>query len=106
MAATLLKNNAVTSSEPPNPTSFADYVGSVVVLDAAHGFVILGTLVLANDQYLTLENVDVHDLRETQTTRDLYILDSHHHGVRANRRKTTIRRDEILGMSLLEDVID
>ena len=86
--------------------SFHDYVGSVVVLDAARGFVILGTLVGADEHYVSLENADVHDLRDTQTTRDLYILKSRNHGIRANRRRVTLRRDEIIGMSLLRDVIE
>ena len=86
--------------------SFHNHIGSVVVMDAARGFVILGMLVGVDSQYLYLENADVHDLRDTQTTRDLYVLESRNHGVRANRRRVTVRREEIVGMSLLADVIE
>ncbi len=89
-----------------HPDYFCEQIGSIVVLDAARRFVILGTLVSVDSQYLTLENADVHDLCDTQTTRDLYILESHNHGVRANRRRVVVRREEIVGMSLLSDVIE
>jgi hypothetical protein len=81
-----------------------ELIGQVVVLDTAAPFIYLGTLVEADHRYLILTNADVHDLRESRTSREQYILDSHEHGVRVNRAKVYVSRDEIVSFSALADV--
>jgi hypothetical protein len=77
-----------------------------VVLDMSGSYVYLGRLVAEDARYLTLENVDVHDLRDTTTTRERYVLEAKIHGIRANRKRTLVRREEVLSVSALEDVLD
>ena len=45
-------------------------IGQVVVLDVQAPFVYVGTLREFDHRYLVLTDADVHDLRDTTTTRD------------------------------------
>jgi hypothetical protein len=80
-------------------------VGREVVLDTASPYVILGRLAGWNEQLLVLEQADVHDLRDTSTTRENYIVDSLRHGIRINRRRVMVSRRDVVCLSALEDVI-
>lgn len=80
-------------------------VGREVVLDTASPYVILGRLAFWNEQLLVLEQADVHDLRDTSTTRENYIVDSLRHGIRINRRRVLVSRRDVVCLSALEDVI-
>lgn len=81
-------------------------VGQVIVLDLASPYVIMGTYRGVDGPHYIVENADVHDLRDTTTTRDLYVLDAKRHGVNCNRRHVLVRRDGVVGLSLLADVIE
>lgn len=86
--------------------TFDRWVGEIVVLDAASRFVYVGTLCGSDDHFFELAEADVHDLRDTNTNRELYVLETKQHGVRANRRRVLVRRDEIVSLSPLSDVMD
>lgn len=81
------------------------WTGKTVVLDMESTYVIIGVLRQANDRYLYLADADVHDLRDTSTTRDLYVVDACRHGVNVNRKEVIVQRDQIVSLSLLEDVV-
>ena len=90
-----------------NPTTALDELtGRDVVLDASSPYVYVGTLVGRDHRYLILDNADVHDLRDTTTTRELYVLQSKRHGIRANRKRVLVRREEIVSLSALDDVLE
>lgn len=86
-------------------TAFHDLLGQEVVIDAASPFVYLGKLVGQDERYLVLEEADVHDLRDTNTTRELYVLDSRRHGIRANRGRVLVRQQDVVSISALADVM-
>lgn len=77
----------------------------VVVLDLASPYVVVGTLVGEDDRYLVLEDADMHDLRDSSTTRELYVIDVRRHGLGPNRRRVLVSRSDVVGVSLLEDVV-
>lgn len=79
--------------------------GREIVLDVNGAYVYLGTLTGWDEKYLTLEPADVHDLRDTATSRERYIVDSRQHGIRHNRQRVHIRWNEIVSLSALEDVL-
>ena len=81
-------------------------LGREVVLDLSSRYVCLGTLTGRDATFLVLENADMHDLRDTTTTRELYVLDAKRHGINSNRRQILVRRDEVVGFSALEDVLE
>jgi hypothetical protein len=85
--------------------ALTSWIGRQVVLDMESPFVILGTLRQLHEKYLYLAEADVHDLRDTSTTRDLYVLDSRKHGVNINRKEVVVPRGQIVSLSLLEDVV-
>jgi hypothetical protein len=76
-----------------------------VVLDLASHYVVLGRLVAVRVEFLELERADAHDLRDSQTTREKYVLDCRLHGIRPNRERTWISLREIVGISRLADVL-
>ena len=80
--------------------------GQVVVIDIEAPYVYLGTLADFDTHHIVLENADVHDLRDAATTRELYVLETRIHGVRANRQKVLLRRDQVVSLSALDDVIE
>lgn len=80
-------------------------IGREVVLDASSMFVYVGTLTRIDDRTIILEDADVHDLRDTNTTREMYVIDASRHGVQANRKIVYVRADEIVSISPLDDVI-
>jgi len=80
-------------------------IGQDVVIDVESQYVFLGRLDVVESRWLRLSQADVHDLRDSQTTRELYVLDSRTDGIRINRREVVIPIDQIVSISLLEDVI-
>lgn len=81
-------------------------VGQEVVLDLASPYVIVGTFRGRDTEHYVIENADVHDLRDTTTTRELYVLDAKRHGINSNRRRIFVRRENVVGIALLADVIE
>jgi small nuclear ribonucleoprotein (snRNP)-like protein len=77
-----------------------------VVVDMVSPYVCLGKLTRYDEHYLELKNADLHDLRDTETTRELYIADSVATGIKRNRKRVLIRRSEVVAVSMLEDVVN
>jgi hypothetical protein len=83
-----------------------EFVGEDVVVDLRSPYVCLGTLKRFDDTWLDLRNADLHDLRDTQTSRELYVADSRATGVKRNRKRVLVLRAEIVAVALLEDVVN
>jgi small nuclear ribonucleoprotein (snRNP)-like protein len=77
-----------------------------VVIDLVSPFVCLGKLVRYDDHFLELRNADLHDLRDTETTRENYVAESVATGIKRNRKRIFLRRSEMVAISKLEDVVD
>lgn len=82
------------------------FVGQKVVIDLRSSYVCLGTLTSIGEKFLELKNVDVHDLRDTQTSRENYIAASVATGIKRNRKRALINRDDLVAISLLIDCVD
>ena len=87
------------------PPLIAGLVGREVVLDVAGPYVYIGRLTGGDEKSLLLEEADVHDLRDTATTREEYVVAARRHGVAPNRRRVYVRAAEVVSVSALEDVI-
>jgi len=83
-----------------------DFIDAKVVIDLISPYVCLGKLTRYDEHYLEVKNADLHDLRDTETTRELYIADSVATGIKRNRKRVLIRRSEVVAISKLEDVVD
>jgi hypothetical protein len=83
-----------------------DFLGKVVVVDLRSPFVCLGTLHRLDDLHLDMRNADLHDLRDTDSTREYYVAASRLTGVKRNRKRVLIVRSEVVALSCLDDVVD
>jgi len=83
-----------------------EMIGQVVVVDLKSTFVCLGKLARLDGQYLEMLDADLHDLRDTQTTRENYVVASRETGVKRNRKRVLIAYSEVVGVSRIEDVVE
>ncbi len=81
-------------------------LGQKVVIDLRSEYVCLGTLLRFDDHFLELKNADLHDLRDTETTRENYVAQSHATGIKRNRKRVLVIRTEIVAITLLDDFVD
>jgi hypothetical protein len=83
-----------------------EFLGQEVVVDLASPFVCLGTLRRMDEHFLELVNADLHDLRDTKSTRDVYVAESLATGVKRNRKRLLLVRRDVVAISLARDVVD
>ncbi len=83
-----------------------EMIGEKVVVDLRSEYVALGTLLRVDEHFLELRNADLHDLRDTDTTRELYVVESHATGINRNRKRLLIVRAEMVAIARLADVVD
>src|SRR5947209_14044515 len=92
-------------SPPPDPRwpMLTEMIGHKVVIDLRSPFVALGTLLRIDEQYIELRNADLHDLRDTDTTRENYVVASASTGIKRNRKKVLVVRAEMVAIGRLDD---
>lgn len=83
-----------------------EFLEAKVVIDLVSPYVCLGKLVRYDDHFLELRHADLHDLRDTETTRENYVADSVATGIKRNRKRVLVRRNEVVAISKVEDVVD
>lgn len=81
-------------------------LGQKVVLDLRSPYVCIGKLIKVENDYFRLDDADLHDLRDSPTTRENYIVSTKFSGVKANRKQVLIRAEEVVAIALLSYVID
>lgn len=89
----------------PACPKFEQLFSELVVLDLSSQFVYVGRLVELQGEFLVLAEADAHDLRDSATTREKYVLAARDHGVNVNRRWVWVSRSEVVGVSRLADVV-
>ena len=83
-----------------------EFVNQKVVIDLHSHYVCLGTLVRYDEQWLELRSADLHDFRDTDTSRENYIAASCTTGIKRNRKRVLVVRREVVAVTRLEDVVD
>lgn len=83
-----------------------ELIGQKVVIDLVSPYVCLGTLLRYDENFLELKNADLHDLRDTDSTREIYVHASLRTGVKRNRKRVMISQREVAAVSRLEDVVE
>jgi len=83
-----------------------ELVGKKVVVDLEDRFVCLGTLQRFDEHFLELRNADLHDIRDTQTTRELYVADSRGTGIKRNRKSVFLLRSQMIAIAAFESIVD
>ena len=92
-------------NEPTSSHPLADLVGEIIVVDTASPYVYVGRLQSLTPLSIELKEADCHDLRDSLTNREKYVMDCRVHGVSPNRQKAWVRMDEIVGWCRLDDVV-
>jgi hypothetical protein len=75
------------------------------VLDVKAAVLYLGTLGEVSRSCFILREADVHFCGDSQSTRELYLLEARKTGVRPNRRTVYVMREEVVSISRLDDVV-
>ena len=83
-----------------------EFLNQRVVVDLRGEYVCLGTLSRFDDHFLEVCNADMHDLRDSDTTRENYVAASLTTGIKRNRRRLLLVRTEIVAITRLEDVVE
>ena len=82
-----------------------EMIGHHVVVDLSSQFVCLGTLRRADVLHLELEDADLHDLRDTRTTRENYVAAALATGIKRNRKRVLLARTEVVAVARADDVV-
>ena len=83
-----------------------EFLDQKVVLDFRSEFVCLGTLRKVDEHFLELRNADMHDLRDTETSRENYVAASVATGIKRNRKRLLVSRADVVAISRLDDVVE
>ena len=83
-----------------------DYLNEKIVIDCQSNYVCLGMLIHFDEHFLQLKNADLHDLRDTDTSRENYVAASVTTGIKRNRRNVLISRHEVVAISKLSEVVE
>jgi hypothetical protein len=82
-----------------------EYVNAKVVVDLRSPYVCIGTLVRFDADWLELRNADLHDFRDTETSRENYVAASLATGIKRNRKRLLLARADVVGVTRFEDVV-
>lgn len=85
--------------------AWREFVGQLVVVDTDSHFVYIGTLKEVRDHFVVLSEVDVHDTRQSTSTKEQYVMDTKRFGVKTNRREVSVRKSLVVSLSRLDDVV-
>jgi len=83
-----------------------EYVGRKVVIDFGAQYVCMGLLKQFDADFLDVRHADLHDLRDTDTSRENYVAASVATGIKRNRKRVLIFRREVVAISLFDDVVE
>ncbi|WP_435018780.1 hypothetical protein TA3x_000765 [Tundrisphaera sp. TA3] len=86
------------------PGSLSGLIGQVVVLDLKANYVCLGTLAGVDALFYELTDADFHDFRDSLATREVYVFDSARLGIRRNRARVLVLRDEVVAVTRFADI--
>ena len=89
-----------------HPKSLLDsYLDQTIVVDFRSTYVCLGILAAFDSDFLDLRDADLHDFRDGKATREVYVYESVHLGVRRNRARVLVRREEVVAIALIRDIL-
>jgi len=80
------------------------FIKKKIVIDTRSSWIYIGILKNVGTDSIELTDVDVHDSKDTHTTKEIYLLDSRKTGIKSNRNSVFINMDYIVSFSPLEDV--
>jgi len=91
---------------PPLSPLETELIGEQIVLDLRSPYVCLGTLHGIDAEFYELRNADLHDFRDSSATREIYVYDSRRLGIRRNRERVLIKRDDVVALTRFLDIVE
>ena len=91
----------------PFPPSFelSQFLHKQVIVDTDSSYVYIGYLEGVGNDYLSLSKVDVHDVTDSDSTKEHYAHESRKVGERYNRQLTLVRLARVVSISKMDDVL-
>ena len=83
-----------------------NYLNKVIVLDTDSRWLYIGTLKAIEEDCYLIEDVDAHDLKETTTSRQNYLIGVKTHGLVFNRKMVRVCKEKVIGISMLEEILE
>ena len=83
-----------------------EFLDKKICVDFGTHYVCLGTLKRIDAEFLELRNADLHDLRDTETSRENYIAASVATGIKRNRKRVILFRRDIVAVTLFDDIVE
>jgi hypothetical protein len=83
-----------------------EFVGRKIVVDFGNEYVCLGLLKAYDEYFLDLRNADLHDLRDTDSSRENYVASSVATGIKRNRKRVLVSRRDVIAISAMDEVVD
>ena len=80
------------------------FLDKIVVVDTDTHWLYVGTLKKIEKEFLILENVDAHNMTESRSTRDEYLVAMKTNGLVINRKQVAVMRGKVVGLSLFGDI--
>ena len=80
------------------------YVGAAVVCDLDEFYMVIGVLAELGSDHLLFTEADLHDHREANSTKEVYVLETRKLGVRANRKRLAIPLRRLVAISRLDEI--
>lgn len=80
------------------------YLKKKIVIDTRSSWIYIGLLEKITENCIVLSEVDVHDNRDTATSKERYVLASKKTGIKSNRDRVYINLDYMISFSSLDDV--
>ncbi len=84
---------------------YRKYINKQVVVDAEGPFVYIGRMRKVSSDFLELEEVDVHDINDSSSTKEIYLRQALETGIRPNRENCRIARARVISISLYKDIL-
>ncbi|MCK4765414.1 MAG: hypothetical protein KAW12_24645 [Candidatus Aminicenantes bacterium] len=81
-----------------------EFIKQQIVVDTRSSWIYIGVLENVLDGALELSEADVHENKDTASTKDVYVNESRKTGGIANRDRVFINLDFVVSFSPLEDV--
>jgi hypothetical protein len=82
------------------------FLGQTVVCDLGEHHLAIGQLAAVGPDHLSFTEVDLHDHREANSTKDVYLIETRKYGVRVNRKHLAVPRRQLIAICLLTDVAE
>lgn len=80
------------------------YIGQKMVLDTRSSWIYIGALEAVTPHCAVLAEVDVHDGRDSSTSKELYVLESKNTGVKSNRERVHVNLAWVISFSTLDEI--